>query len=307
MVIEWTEGCVIEIDLVGRCFRQTRHSALAPRPRCLWRTGRPMRRAGLRAFSLLEMMVVIAIIGLLTALALPHMKGFTQSSSMTGATRQFLDDINFARQRALANRSEVCMVFLPPGFWTNMTPPPSGSYLSTNAQMASLYFHQLAAYALIAMRTVGDQPGQSNVHYLTDWKPLPQGVFISPFQFTNSQFVTNYVWTTNTTPPGLTTPFPVTGFLTSTFPFPSTYSGYSLPMPYIGFTANGQLTTPSQDQYLMLASGSILYQASAAGPTTPGWIYPDAEETPPANDFNYPNILHIDWLTARTRIEHNQF
>ena len=30
-------------------------------------------------------------------------------------------------------------------------------------------------------------------------------------------------------------------------------------------------------------------------------------ETPPRNEYNNPNLIHIDWLTARAKIERNQF
>ena len=167
-------------------------------PECVWRDAKHGARDARaprnhRAFTILELMLVVGIIGLMAAMALPHLSGFTKGSAMTAATRQLLDDVGLARQRALVNRSMVCMVFLPPNFWTNDTTP-----LFSNSLMTSLVGHQYSAYALISMRTVGDQPGVSNAHYLTDWKFLPQGVYIYPFQLTNSQ-ATNWVWTTNTT------------------------------------------------------------------------------------------------------------
>ena len=36
---------------------------------------------------------------------------------MTAATRQMLDDVAYARQKALLNRTTVYMVSLPPTFW----------------------------------------------------------------------------------------------------------------------------------------------------------------------------------------------
>jgi Tfp pilus assembly protein FimT len=260
------------------------------------------------AFTILELMLVVGIIGLMAALALPHLSGFTKGNAMTAATRQLLDDVGLARQRALVNRSMVCMVFLPPNFWTNDTTP-----LFSNSLMTSLVGHQYSAYALISMRTVGDQPGKSNVHYLTDWKYLPQGVYIYPFQLTNSQ-ATNWVWTINTTigPTGQSNAWNVSGFHTDIqFPFPSTFTATvnSNNLPYLGFTANGQLAT-NADQFIMLSSGSIFYPLDVNG--NPQWTpgVPNAPlpvETPPGNAFSNPNLIHIDWLTARARIERNQF
>ena len=284
-------------------------------PECVWRDAKHGARDARaprnhRAFTILELMLVVGIIGLMAAMALPHLSGFTKGSAMTAATRQLLDDVGLARQRALVNRSMVCMVFLPPNFWTNDTTP-----LFSNSLMTSLVGHQYSAYALISMRTVGDQPGVSNAHYLTDWKFLPQGVYIYPFQLTNSQ-ATNWVWTTNTTANQFNL-WNVSGFHTNIlFPFPSTFSTFNNinnynHLPYIGFTASGQLAT-NADQFIMLSSGSIFYPLDVNG--NPQWQTgtttanaPLPVETPPGNAFSNPNLIHIDWLTARARIERNQF
>jgi prepilin-type N-terminal cleavage/methylation domain-containing protein len=274
------------------------------------------RPAAVRGFTLLELMIVIAIIGLLTTLALPHLSGFTKSNAMHAATRQLLDDVALARQRALVNRSMVCMVFLPPNFWTNDT-----SATFSNNLMTSLVGHQYAAYALVSMRTVGDQPGVSNVHYVTEWRYLPQGVYLWPFQLTNG-YGTNWISTTNTTiGAGLSNGWPVTAFTNNIwFPFPSTFQNVagnitnSNSLPYIGFSASGQLTTGAAggDQFIALSSGSIFYPQDANGNPQwqPGINTPNAPmpvETPLGNVSNNPVLIHIDWLTARARVERNQF
>jgi type II secretory pathway pseudopilin PulG len=269
-------------------------------------------------------MLVIGIIGLLAALAMPHLSGFTKGNAMKAATLQLLDDVTLARQRAMANRSMVCMVFLPANFWTNDSPlqsPPQSPDYFTTPQITNLAAHQYAAYALISMRTVGDQPGVSNVHYLTDWKFLPQGVYISPFQLTNG-YGTNYIYTTNTLSGGLSnwSVWPVVAFTNNNkwFPFPSTFnasygSNYGAncynALPYIGFSPSGQLTAGA-DQFIMLTSGSIFCPLDPhtllpqiTWPASP----PSLVETPPGNATNNPNLIHIDWLTAHARIERNQF
>src|ERR1700759_5545996 len=71
-------------------------------------------RAKLVAFTLLELLVVIAIIGLLAVLGLPAIRGMNKSNSINAADRQLLDDINYARQRAMADHTSVYVVFIPP-------------------------------------------------------------------------------------------------------------------------------------------------------------------------------------------------
>jgi prepilin-type N-terminal cleavage/methylation domain-containing protein len=287
-----------------------------------WRdVKRPCLSRSRRAFTLLELMLVIGIIALMASMALPHLAGFTKGSAMTAATRQLLDDVAYARQRALVNRSLVCMVFLPPNFWTN-DQNQKGPTTFSNGLMTSLVGHQYAAYALVSTRTVGDQPGVSNVHYLTDWKFLPQGVYIYPFQLTNG-YGTNWVYTTNTLTgqPGAFNQWPLVAFTNNIpFPFPSTFdttgggiTNYNY-LPYIGFTPSGQLSTGAAggDQFIALTSGSIFYPLDAFGNPqwAPGNNTPNNTvpvDTPPGNVTNNPELIHIDWLTARAKIEKNQF
>src|SRR5579872_668972 len=71
----------------------------------------------LLAFTLIELLTVIAIIGLLAVLAAPIFKQFSKSDVTVSATRQMLDDCARARQLAISGRTTVYMVFVPTNFW----------------------------------------------------------------------------------------------------------------------------------------------------------------------------------------------
>jgi hypothetical protein len=244
------------------------------------------------------MLVVITIIGFMAALALPHLPGMTRANTMTAAIQQLMADCALARQLAMSHRSTVYMVFVPPYSSWPVIPPANqqGSY-------NNLLAHQYGAYALVSLRSVGDQPGQANPQYLTEWKPLPDGVFIAPFKFASSGFV--MVSATNTLSSAFST-FKILPFPNNLpFPFPSVDAAgsggavYTMLLPYIGFTPFGQLTT-NNDEYIPLDRGRVLYPAGA------GAVSATPIEAPPGNSTNNCNLIHIDWLTARAKIERNQ-
>jgi prepilin-type N-terminal cleavage/methylation domain-containing protein len=282
------------------------------RPHLNWIELRTPLRS-LRAFTLLELMVVIAIIGFIAALALPRVAGFGKANSMITATRQLLDDVALARQRAMVNRSTVYMVFLPPQFWND--PYYSGNM--SGQQVTNLMEHQYTAYALISLATVGDQPGQHHPQYVTDWRVLPNGVFIAPWQFTltnnNGNITVSNIVTTNTLN-GTTNWGSIFPWTWVNVPFPSLYStnfngtGTYMYLPAIGFTPQGSMTTPPdrrQYEYIALARGSIFYPTDTNG--VPLFEPPLLSEVPPNNDIYNPNLIQIDLLTARGTLMQNQF
>src|SRR6266705_246470 len=67
----------------------------------------------LAGFTLLEMLVVIGIIALISAIALPVLRSFKPDPLKT-ASNQLLNDLAYARHRAIADHTIVYVCFMPP-------------------------------------------------------------------------------------------------------------------------------------------------------------------------------------------------
>ncbi len=248
------------------------------------------------AFSLIEMLIVIAIIGILAGIGLPHLKGWGDANSMTAATRQLMDDLAFARLKAISSRSPVYVVFVSsdvvePGFYNPLS-------VDEKARARALWSGQFTSYALFTPRNVGDQPGHPTARYLTPWKTLPDNIFIPTRKFDR---VANRFATPETNRP----------FSYQTVPFPSaTNVTVSISLPCIQFNSRGQLVSeqnPSgqlEGATIPLARGSIFYARDADG--TPILGPADVIETPAQNSVTDKNWIRIDWLTGRARVERLQ-
>jgi prepilin-type N-terminal cleavage/methylation domain-containing protein len=84
-----------------------------------------MKRIALRpqgGYSLVELLVVVAIIGMLSLVTVPPMLGYMRQIKVRSATRELNTDLRFARQRAITQNNPVAFSFLPgdadadPGF-----------------------------------------------------------------------------------------------------------------------------------------------------------------------------------------------
>jgi len=279
------------------------------------------------AFTLIELLTVIAIIGVLAALLAPVLKSFSKPDVTVSATRQMLDDAGRARALAISQRSTVFMVFIPTNFWgnwgapqnieNNTTPwqnvPPA---VTNGAITQQAYGAQLNGYFLISLRNVGDQPGNPTPQDLSSIKTLPQGAFIAPYKFATVTYASG-----NQPPYPINRPdLPIYGFLrTNGIPFPTAtvltnssyvplFQGGGLTLPYIAFNYLGQLTAGDgsvlpYDENIPLAYGTMA-PALDAKTKLPIQAIPSFEEQPPGNSTNISyNLIHIDRLTGRARLE----
>jgi prepilin-type N-terminal cleavage/methylation domain-containing protein len=269
------------------------------------------RRRHNRAFTLIELLVVISILGMLAAIVVPAIKNFGRAEAIVAASRQLLDDIGRARQIAISQRTTVYMVFMPAAFWSDLPPGYArngAAYLTLPPvelnQAARLFDKQLNSYTFFTQRGVGDQPGRDTPRYLDRWRSLPDGTFIAPWKFTPPRDLDQRFIIETLTNPVPFTLFPVKNFSTNAFPFPFADSTAKLWLPYVAFNYLGQLTS-KEDEFIPLARGAISH---VSDPQTkiPLQLEPSVSENPPNSSIDSFNLLHIDWLTGRARIERPQ-
>jgi prepilin-type N-terminal cleavage/methylation domain-containing protein len=82
-------------------------------------------RQDVRGFSLLEIMVVMAVFGILLAIAAPSVVGYVRSSRLAGATNTLMADLYQTRALANAQRKTYTIVFQPGAYRVNRVSPAS--------------------------------------------------------------------------------------------------------------------------------------------------------------------------------------
>ena len=257
------------------------------------------------AFTLLELLVVLAIIGILAGIVLPTIHAFKPNPGAVAA-RQLLDDISRARQLALSQRTTVYMVFLPTNAFS--LPDMATWTADQKSKATNVIEKQMIGYTFISLRSLGDQPGRSRPRYLSAWRTLPEGAFIPLVKFgPHNQSFSIYTNDVNGNP---VLAFKVFGFnRTNNIPFPTEETAAAsisrpyIDLPYIAFNYLGQLVS-GENEYIPIAQGSVLFTRDLkTGEGT--WPF-QVNENPPGNTTNAFNVVNIDWLTGRARLERQE-
>lgn len=250
------------------------------------------------AFSLVELLVVMAIIGILAGIGLPALRGLGGSNDMAAANRQLMDDLSYARFKAINERTTVYMVFVSPDI---LTPVYNNREKAEVAKRANLQF---TSYALFARRTLGDQPGVNKARYITEWRSLPEGVLILTNKF--DRLAANLP----SAPQLAQRPVDLAKrpFGYADFPFPSA-TDKIIKLPCIAFDYQGRFVlfngegvkrTP-EDFVIAMAKGSIIFPQDSRDPNERNSLKAaEVIETPKGAFTNNP-VIKIDWLTGRAR------
>ncbi|MDZ8117871.1 prepilin-type N-terminal cleavage/methylation domain-containing protein [Pontiella agarivorans] len=111
------------------------------------------------AFTLAELLVVIMIIGIMSAITLPMLSGITGQSRLEAATNALHSAAKLARQHAVTHKEPAYLIF-----HDDITDPEL-AYRS---------------YAVFAIDISSPPVTQDDGYFVKDWERLPEGILIDP-------------------------------------------------------------------------------------------------------------------------------
>jgi len=292
-------------------------------------------KAARRAFTLTELLVVVALIIAMLMILLPALQSFQRGRIEASANTQLVADMNNARHRAIISGSPVYVVFFPlysdlhnailrengeemrDGFVRN----DIDSDIASN----NLLGGQLISYAFHSEGGAGDQPTYNgsiasirSKSYLSEWKRLPQGTFIPRGQLLKLWALNKYAedlagadggWTKDASGNRYYAPRPRA--MNNRLDDPS--ENHKLPLPYIGFGPHGQLLGVEPAKYnsetkelelqnddyfhLEIATGTVL--PPQKNPDTKFFSLQDADHAEERQGYSKYNRVQLNTLTGR--------
>ena len=101
-----------------------------------------------RGFTLLEMMIVVALIAILSAVAVISIKSNMPQYYLSGAARQVLTDLMLARSKAVSNNTATSVTFSSTGYsiggvTTDISSQFRGVTLSTKSTTGIITFYSM--------------------------------------------------------------------------------------------------------------------------------------------------------------------
>jgi len=156
-----------------------------------------MRDRRTNGFTLIEMLTVLVIIGVLAGITLTAMHNIGRSTSLHSASRQIADQINKARNYALAN-----------GVYVYMVVPTDQTTTDPNYPFSSFGF-------CVSTNLVSGGGPLSDVRYVDKVQLLPQGTVFSNYfvnfasatvSFPNDGSITHQAWVLTFTASGQVLP-----------------------------------------------------------------------------------------------------
>lgn len=140
-------------------------------------------RRGQRGYSLVEMLAVVAIIGIMSLIVVPNFVSYQRSIRLKTAMRRLTNDLRSARQRAVTRNSMVMVTYKPDskpatyGMWESLDAGATWTQLGSNTKMDTPISFSDSTVVANQLTDAYKSDGWTDAVFRSDGTPvLPGGV-----------------------------------------------------------------------------------------------------------------------------------
>jgi len=140
-----------------------------------------MKKGNYSGFTLVELIVTIAIVAILTAVSVPNLLSWIPERRLTRAAGELYGNMQFARLTAIKTREDCTVAFPSAGQYTISIPGQTIKTINLSTYKSGITFNPLPASIIFTPRGLSSAGGTADLTNAGNTETYRASIFISGF------------------------------------------------------------------------------------------------------------------------------